>query len=72
MKRFLTWVIVPAAVALLAGCASGSASLAKRQPSQMDVDSVYVGTVEAIAKRRGVEVRWVNPPREADRKVASR
>jgi len=32
----------------------------------------YVGTVEQIAKKRGVAVHWVNPPREADRRVASR
>jgi uncharacterized lipoprotein YajG len=72
MNRFLKWVIVPAAIALLAGCASGSASLAKRERSGMHTDAVYVATVEAIAKRRGVEVRWVNPPREADRQVARR
>lgn len=58
--------------AALAGCASsGSASLAgKRSP--WAVDAAYVARVESVARQRGVEVKWVNPPRAQDRKVAQR
>jgi hypothetical protein len=38
----------------------------------LKADALYVAKVEAIAKRRGVQVRWVNPPREIDRRVATR
>ena len=72
MSRFLKYVVVPAFVVTLAGCASGSASMAKRETNSMKVEALYVGTVEAIARRRGVDVRWVNPPREADHQIAKR
>ncbi|MFC3551104.1 hypothetical protein ACFOLC_08730 [Lysobacter cavernae] len=31
----------------------------------MDDDAAYVARVEQLARRRGVEVVWVNPPRQA-------
>ena len=71
MKRFLTVLTVVALALLGAGCASGTAGLV-RADQAMKADALYVAKVEAIAKRRGVQVRWVNPPREADRRVASR
>ncbi|WP_296280749.1 hypothetical protein [Pseudoxanthomonas sp.] len=52
---------------LLSGCASTrTASTADKvlmQP-RSDVDAVYVGYVNAIAKQRGTEVMWVNPPKK--------
>lgn len=64
----------------LSACASTGNTLAQRNAVQVPaaapaaaerivVDSEYVATVEHIAVRRGVEVRWVNPPL---RRVASR
>lgn len=52
---------------LLAGCASTrTASIADKALMQprSDVDAVYVGYVNAIAKQRGTEVMWVNPPKK--------
>lgn len=71
MNRLLTVAAVLAVVLLGSGCASGSAGMV-RADKALKTDALYVAKVEAIAKRRGVQVRWVNPPREADRRVASR
>ena len=54
----------------LAACAgmqqkSGSAFVApQRAPSIMDNDELYIAQVERIARRRGIEVVWVNVPRK--------
>lgn len=71
MSRFLKIVVASASLAMLAGCASGGASLATRERG-VQTDVAYVARVESMARRRGVAVRWVNPPREVDRKVAIR
>jgi hypothetical protein len=71
MNRFLTLSTVVALALLGAGCSSGSSGWV-RADQAMKTDALYVAKVEAIAKRRGVHVRWVNPPRRADRRVASR
>ncbi len=36
------------------------------------VDTRYVAQVEHVARRRGVEVKWVNPPRKRPAEVARR
>lgn len=60
-----------AALALLAGCAStpdnppyGSRPAAAGLDSY---DQAYMARVEAAAARRGVDVRWVHPPRRPQR-----
>lgn len=67
MNAFLTGSRLGAAAVLagavmLAGCASGSASVAKHGDGYRQRDAVYVSTVEELAKRRGVRVVWVHPP----------
>jgi hypothetical protein len=62
-------VVVLAGAVLLAGCASGSASVAKRGDGYRHTDAVYVSTVEELAKRRGVRVVWVHPPYKDARQV---
>lgn len=53
MKALIIGVL---AVTLIGGC-----SIA--QPKQKLVkDSTYISQVEAVARQRGVEVHWVNPP----------
>lgn len=41
----------------------------QKAPSLMDNDEAYVAYVERVARRRGIEVMWVNTPRK--RSVAS-
>lgn len=67
MKRMICWALLAAALGL-AGCASGGAARLQPVAKAQQTDSRYVAQVEAIAKRRGVEVRWVHPPREVDRR----
>lgn len=68
--RIATVLLTVAATVLLSACASGSASLTKSGHSSQ-ADLAYVARVEQIARRRGVQVHWVNPPRDRDRAVAS-
>jgi hypothetical protein len=35
----------------------------QKAPTIMDVDEAYVAYVERVARRRGIEVVWVNLPR---------
>lgn len=57
----------------LAACtATHDPAIAKASPSppmtaaatQPSTDAAYVATVEHIARRRGVEVVWVHPPKK--------
>jgi hypothetical protein len=68
MKRFTLCCAALLAAGLLAGCASGGSARMEHGAKAFDVDSRYVARVEAIARSRGVEVEWVNPPRTIDRK----
>jgi hypothetical protein len=68
---------VVAAVSMSAGCATTSATGAGLAPSAaagttvaVDQDHAYIQQVEAIARRRGIGVTWVNPP--IKRRVVSR
>lgn len=69
MKTRLTLLALAATVVLASGCATTSDSYTTKR-SDLRADSVYIAKVEAIARRRGVDVEWVNPPRIADRRVA--
>ena len=53
----------------LAACASTSETKAAGtvRPPGDEIDSDYVAAVERATKVAGVEVVWVNPPREKDR-----
>ena len=39
-------------------------------PSIMDDDEAYIAYVERVARRRGIEVVWVNTPRKTAEQVA--
>ena len=70
MKGFARFVVLPLSLLGLAGCAStqqksDAAFVApQRAPSLVDADESYIARVEAIARRRGVEVVWINTPRK--------
>ena len=70
--KLVAWASGFAALALV-GCASMDDDLARSTPQadvmiNINADDAYVAKVERIARRRGIEVIWVNPPlaREAD------
>ncbi|KQZ66133.1 MULTISPECIES: hypothetical protein [unclassified Lysobacter] len=52
----------------LSACAGHSTKTAyvppQKAPSIMDNDEVYMAQVERIARRRGIDVTWVNLPRK--------
>lgn len=65
MNRLSRIFVVSLSVAGLAACASmdeQSAGVAPPSSTTIDVDDAYVGRVEQIARRRGIEIMWVNPP----------
>ncbi len=41
-----------------------------KAPSIMDDDEAYIAYVERVARRRGIEVVWVNTPRKTADQVA--
>lgn len=69
MNALVRTVVLPLSLLGLAACAgmqqkSDAAFVApQRAPSLLDVDESYMARVEAIARRRGVEVVWVHTPR---------
>lgn len=56
-----------AAVATLAGCAANGSSELARSGSKLDRDADYMYVVENVARQKGVEVVWINPPVEEGR-----
>ncbi|GAB2610177.1 hypothetical protein [Novilysobacter erysipheiresistens] len=64
MNRLSRVVVVTLSVASAAACASMDEQSARisPQPAAIDTDSAYMSRVEQIARRRGIEVVWINPP----------
>lgn len=58
-------VFVLVVVASLAGCASTSNTARMGQGNFADADYMYA--VESIARHKGVDVVWINPPDEEGR-----
>lgn len=58
----------------LAACAGMQSKTAyvpePKTPSIMDDDEAYIAYVERVARRRGIEVVWVNTPRKTAEQVA--
>ncbi|MCW5580467.1 MAG: hypothetical protein KIS72_03920 [Luteimonas sp.] len=74
MNRMLRITMLSILATGLAACASTGHNIARAPSSQpapgsIGNDSEYMGRVEQIARRRGIEVQWVNPP---SKRVASR
>ncbi|HBK57618.1 MAG TPA: hypothetical protein DDZ76_15235 [Xanthomonadales bacterium] len=51
------------AICLVAACATTSPPLAESKAT-IRSDAEYMQLVERVARRRGVALRWVNPPNE--------
>mgnify|MGYP003575576780 CR=1 FL=1 len=74
MNASLRMVVLLSAVGLSA-CAGMEAKSTyappePRSPTIMDTDEAYVGYVERVARRRGLDVVWVNVPRKTADQVA--
>ena len=75
VRTVINTVVLPLSVLGLAACAgmhekADSAYVApQRAASFVDADEAYIARVEAIARRRGVEVVWVHIPRKAAMKT---
>ncbi|SFK80256.1 hypothetical protein [Lysobacter sp. cf310] len=68
MNASLKVVLLSLSVLGLAACAGHSTKSAyvppQKAPSIMDNDELYMAQVERIARRRGIDVTWVNLPRK--------
>lgn len=69
MNRLFQAVLVASATLALSACASsgGMASAlgpaaSPQQGERILTDSAYVSAVERVARDRGIDVQWVNPP----------
>lgn len=63
-------IAVACSALVLGGCAAQPKRVAASAPeasSVYAVDGVYVALVNQEARRRGVQVQWVNPPSKRDR-----
>ncbi len=66
----LRMVVLSASVLCLAACAtSGSTAYAPTAKqaypeTRLSNDELYMARVEAAARRRGIDLTWVNPPRK--------
>lgn len=74
MNRMLHMGVLAISVSGLAACASTQHTVSQpsppaARPGSISNDSAYIARVEQIARRRGIQVTWVNPPgkRVADR-----
>ena len=65
-------MFVLAAVATLAGCASGGTSEFARSSPKFENDADYMYAVESIARQKGVQVVWINPPSETGKDYVHR
>ena len=64
LSRVVVLAVLALSVAGAAACASMDEQSARisPQPAAIDTDSAYMSRVEQIARRRGIEVVWINPP----------
>lgn len=74
MNASLRMVVLSLSVLGLSACAGMETRSTyvpePKPPSIMDADEEYIAYVERIARRRGIEVQWVNIPRKSAQQVA--
>lgn len=67
MKAFLSFAVVSSTLLFLTACASTGTAYEKapmKHESRATDDNTYVTMVERIARQRGIQVMWVNPPKK--------
>lgn len=68
MKLIIKFAAVCAASCVLSACASSNEQAGYSAPERVEApgsvvtDSAYVAAVERTARRRGIDVQWVNVP----------
>lgn len=68
MKLTVRLAVLLASILGLASCATtgeettGYVPAHKVQSTRLQNDEAYMARVEAIARRRGIDLTWVNPP----------
>jgi hypothetical protein len=70
MNAIARVVLVSMSVAGLSACAGSHEMVRAAQPERalapgevrIEQNSAYIAEVERIARRRGIDVQWVNPP----------
>lgn len=80
MNRLFQAVLVASATLALSACASSGGMASAPGPAagmqhgeRILTDGAYVAAVEQVARNRGVQVQWVNPPqRRIPAGIASR
>ncbi|MBD9478145.1 hypothetical protein [Pseudoxanthomonas sp. PXM02] len=65
MSAMIRLAVVVSICGLLVSCAStgGTASAPPPEQRQLTAEQQYIAYVERIAKRRGIHLTWINPPR---------
>jgi hypothetical protein len=66
MNAMIRLAVVVSTCGLLAACASSGGTASAPPPEQrqqLTAEQQYIAYVERIAKRRGIHLTWVNPPR---------
>ena len=76
MKTLLRITSLSLGLLLLVGCASTQKTTYRDAPQQEVVgysghDARYMSIVEGMARQRGIQVVWVNPPRKKAPTVAA-
>lgn len=75
MKTLLRITTLSLGLLLLVGCASTQKTTYRDAPPQTvgyaDRDARYMSIVEDMARERGIQVVWVNPPRKHAPAVAA-
>jgi hypothetical protein len=69
MNAMIRLAVVVSSCGLLAACASagGTASAPPPEQRQLTAEQQYIAYVERVAKRRGIHLTWVNPPRAEEK-----
>ena len=72
MNAMIRLAVAVSACGLLAACASTGGTASSPPPEQrpLTAEQQYIAYVERIAKRRGITLTWVNPPRIEEKKAA--
>ena len=69
MKVSAGMAVLSASLVALSGCASSGMASSPQAgkmyaETRLSNDELYMARVEAAARRRGIDLTWVNPPRK--------